>query len=362
METELLSLTGVGRGEQAAWRDLAAHAVEPNPFFEPEFVLPSFRHLRSRGMRLLVVRDGEEWISCLPVLGATASAGALVGWSHPHSYLATPLIRADAIERGVRGLLNWRRRRPNMLCLREMGAGGPVERALRKEGDRVGLVSAWERRFLRAAARPLDGNTRPRRRSLRRMRRRLQEELGAPLETVDLAGDPKAIERFLALEAAGWKGRRGTALACRPGDRAFFVAMTEAFAAQGRLWLSVLRAGDRVLAMSSELRTRDALFGFKSCHDESLRRYAPGVQLFDEVIERFHADEDLPLYDSCSAPDNKLMNELFGDRRECASFVAVPRLVADPAQHAVSGALAARRQARRTLVRARERRSIGAPG
>src|SRR5271167_1614573 len=54
-----------------AWRDLAARAAEPNPFFEPECVLPAARHLGGPAPALLIVKDrGGEWLACLPVIPA----------------------------------------------------------------------------------------------------------------------------------------------------------------------------------------------------------------------------------------------------------------------------------------------------
>jgi hypothetical protein len=40
MNSFLLPLADLTARDVAAWRDLAARAVEPNPFFEPDFVLP----------------------------------------------------------------------------------------------------------------------------------------------------------------------------------------------------------------------------------------------------------------------------------------------------------------------------------
>ena len=54
--------------DRAAWSDLADRAVEPNPFFRPEFVLPSVRH-HDVPVELIVVRDEtrSRWVACLPV-------------------------------------------------------------------------------------------------------------------------------------------------------------------------------------------------------------------------------------------------------------------------------------------------------
>ena len=51
------------------------------------------------------------------------------------------------------------------------------------------------------------------RRNMRRLAARLGEELGAPLELDDRAGDEEAYGRFLDLEDAGWKGEQDTAMA-----------------------------------------------------------------------------------------------------------------------------------------------------
>ena len=47
--------------DRAGWADLARAALEPNPFYEPDFLLASIRHLEPAGaVRLLVVRDHEH--------------------------------------------------------------------------------------------------------------------------------------------------------------------------------------------------------------------------------------------------------------------------------------------------------------
>ena len=68
----------------------------------------------------------------------------------------------------------------------------------------------------------LSGMKTKRRRELDRQRRRLGEELGGegPAETVDRSEDPDAVADFLRLEAGGWKGREGTAMAAQERDAA----------------------------------------------------------------------------------------------------------------------------------------------
>ncbi|MFT4098825.1 MAG: GNAT family N-acetyltransferase, partial [Rhodoblastus sp.] len=65
------------RIHRAEWARLAAHAAEPNPFFEPDFILPAARQLvASRRPSVLVARkriDGRmRMIGALPLAPARA--------------------------------------------------------------------------------------------------------------------------------------------------------------------------------------------------------------------------------------------------------------------------------------------------
>lgn len=51
------------------WRDLAMHAIEPNPLSEPECLIASARYLPKGDQMLLVIAEDEGRFSgCFPVL------------------------------------------------------------------------------------------------------------------------------------------------------------------------------------------------------------------------------------------------------------------------------------------------------
>src|SRR6201999_2577625 len=81
VRSEPITLTPgeIGAAEQSAWRELGDRAVEPNPFYEPEFLMPAFRRLGLRGAGLRVVRENGDWIACLPVSAAPVAGASLVG-------------------------------------------------------------------------------------------------------------------------------------------------------------------------------------------------------------------------------------------------------------------------------------------
>ena len=68
MRSEVLELAAISSQDVAEWRSLARRSIEPNPFHEPEYLLPLARGLgQEKQVGMLVVRDGPEWQACLPV-------------------------------------------------------------------------------------------------------------------------------------------------------------------------------------------------------------------------------------------------------------------------------------------------------
>ena len=161
------------------------------------------------------------------------------------------------------------------------------------------------------------------------------------------AGDPEAVERFLRLEADGWKGREGTAMLDLPGHADFFREVCERFAALGRLQLYELRAGERTVAMKVNLLAPPGLFMFKIAHDEELGKFSPGVHLELENVERF-LETDLKWMDSCADPHNQMINRLWPDRRQLTSIVLARGGLRGRASRAGLAAFAAIRERRQT--------------
>ena len=136
---------------------------------------------------------------------------------------------------------------------------------------------------------------------------------------VDRSNDPSAVEEFLALEAAGWKGRQGTALLSRKEDAEFFRAACRGLVASGRLRFLAL-TGSRTVAMQCNLIANGVIFGFKTCYDEELARHSPGVLLLLEVLASISLTGAVRL-DSCAEPGNELVNRLLPDRRPLETLI-----------------------------------------
>jgi CelD/BcsL family acetyltransferase involved in cellulose biosynthesis len=327
MTISLLSLADLDDRARSAWRDLVAHALEPDVFLEPELLEPAARHLPGGdAARMLVVADGERWLAAVPVLGRPKFADlwlpCLRSWRHPYTFSGTPLLRAETAERGAAGLVGAADGvRGRAFLALEHVTDGPVAAALMAAGAARPEPAFVHDRAVRAAvvdgaeddalARAMNGK---RRRELARTRRTLEAELGGPAQLVEVTDDPAGLDRFLALEAAGWKGEAGSALSSDPAHERFQRESAEAFRAQGRLHLLELRAGGRTAASVLALRSHGTLSTLKIGHDESLRRGTPGVHLMGDIATWAHGRGDVQLVDSCAVPDNPMINRLWPDR------------------------------------------------
>jgi CelD/BcsL family acetyltransferase involved in cellulose biosynthesis len=126
--------------------------------------------------------------------------------------------------------------------------------------------------------------------NLSRRRRHLQRDVGPiGLERVPNAAGRAALDPALddtfRLEAAGWKGAAGTAIAAdwRLAER--YRRIAYAFAEQGTLALSFLTVGGQRKAVHFALFERGVYYLFKPGYDPALARYGPGHLLIQEVVE-----------------------------------------------------------------------------
>jgi CelD/BcsL family acetyltransferase involved in cellulose biosynthesis len=349
LKTEALSAHDVGR-----WTELARTSATPNPFYSPDFMLPALEYFGPADLELLVATDGSgDWVGLMPFerrrrWGRLVGA-ALAGWSHPHCFLEAPLLAPGLEDTATEAMLREARLEVGLIAFDRLPVEGPAFPALASACAELGAEPIVWKRFERAALkrRPEDDYVRSALggkhfRELGRKRRKLEGELGG-VSIVERAGDAEAVEEFLALEAAGWKGDEGTALADGPGAE-FFRAICSRFAESGRLQMLAMRAGDRTVAIQCALIAGEGVFCFKIAYDESLRKFSPGTQLMAETASEFHRRTDLEWVDSCSKPNSEPVEHLWPDRREL-STVLVPGAGAKGGAVSFEAKLAARLRA-----------------
>ncbi|HKT77648.1 MAG TPA: GNAT family N-acetyltransferase [Sphingobium sp.] len=323
--------------QRARWIALAQEAAEPNAFYAPDMLCAALDHLAAtRTVRLLEAQSGGELIGLLPVV-VTSHHGRLpvpcVGnWMHDHCFFGAPLIRRGEEKAAWAGLLAqldaapWA---PGFLYLQGLDAAGANAAALealcveQRRGRRE--VHRYERAMLRS---DLDADSywqthvrAKKRKEIRRLQKRLAE-LGAVGERMLAERDelPGWCADFLALEASGWKGREGTALACRPGDAAFFRAACAAAFDAGRLHFLRIDLDGRPIAMLANFRHGEGAFSFKIAFDEALGRFSPGVLIELMNLHAVQGDAAIGWMDSCAAADHPMIDSLWAERRTVVQY------------------------------------------
>jgi CelD/BcsL family acetyltransferase involved in cellulose biosynthesis len=125
------------------------------------------------------------------------------------------------------------------------------------------------------------------RQNLRRRRRRLAEQ-GEVKYALQGGKDAReldcALADFFVIEASGWKGRGGTAIAQRPELVGFYTQIAREAARRGALALGFLEVANRRIAAHLSLVHAGRHYLLKLGYDESFHEYSPGQQLTSEMI------------------------------------------------------------------------------
>ncbi len=324
----------------AAWERLVARAAEPNPFFEPWFLVPSLQQWGA-AERVTVKAwflDGRL-AGLMPIVRSAKYYSHILthatGWLHPNAFCGVPLVVAGQEEAFWRALLahfDRMARRALFLHLPLLPAGGPVDAALERvlaSSPRAHYRVAEENRaFLTgemSAAEYLEGSmSAKKRKELRRQHNRLAEEGTLAFERLEgEAGLSEWTAEFLALEAAGWKGEAGSALASAPDTAALFTQSLAGAAAAGRLERLALRLDGRPIAMLANFITPPGAYSFKTAFDEAYARFSPGMLLQLEnlaLLER----PDVAWADSCAVEGHPMIERLWrGQRRMVSRNIAI---------------------------------------
>lgn len=121
---------------------------------------------------------------------------------------------------------------------------------------------------------------------LRRRERRLTERGEVVLELADGQTRLSALlaEAF-TVEASGWKGRQGTAIASSACTRTFYERVAQWAAREGLLRLAFLRVDGRALGVDLAIEHGGVQYLLKTGYDESARACAPGKLLRWKVLE-----------------------------------------------------------------------------
>jgi CelD/BcsL family acetyltransferase involved in cellulose biosynthesis len=294
------------------------------------------------------------WRACKIPLPALASAS-------PYGTLCTPLLDRTHAEDAAKTLMNEARKAgAHALVLRDVSLNGAAMKAfalaLRQEALQPVVLHSHLRACLdakRAADDVLrDALSAKKLKELRRQRNRLAE-YGDVRFTIARSTDEvaRAVEVFLALEASGWKGERGTALRQNQGDLGFIRNATRGLAQTGQCEIVTMHAGGTPVAAAVILRHLDRAFYFKLGIDEAFSKFSPGVQLTLDLTRHLCSDAVIATADSTASADHPMINPIWRGRLKIGD-VMIPLRRNDPMVSAIHAALAARHHLREVARRA----------
>ncbi|TPI36729.1 GNAT family N-acetyltransferase [Mesorhizobium sp. B3-1-6] len=321
---------------------LSARTIEPNVFFNPRFLAPAMPRLEDREVRLAVIRDGDEYRNRLRLLAPFSverpaiplGVPVMRTWSSPFGPLGTPLVDRDdpvgVIEDFFSMLSRPHLKLPKVFVLPDMRLDGPVASLMTSFADSRGLTlvttgkvdrpvlesDADGEDYLKASLRAHHY------REFRRLKRRLADQ--GKLEHIVARGQDEirhAIESFLTLEAAGWKGRERTAMAIDRYRAAFAREAVHRLAEQDMCRIHLLTLDGRTVACLVVFVEAGVAYTWKTAYDEALSAYSPGTLLMIEVTKQHLDDPNIVMTDSCAVPDHPVMSRLWSERKPMGTLV-----------------------------------------
>jgi hypothetical protein len=321
---------------------LCTRTIEPNVFFNPRFLAPAMPRLEDREVRLAVIRDGDEYRNRLRLLvpfsverpAIPLGVPVMRTWSSPFGPIGTPLIDRDdpvgVIEDFFAMLSRPHLKLPRVFVLPDIRLDGPVASLLATVAETRGLTMVTtdkaERPVLESDAdgeEYLKASLRSHHhREFRRLKRRLAD-LGK-LEHVVARGPDEirhAIESFLTLEAAGWKGRERTAMAIDRYRAAFAREAVHRLAEQDLCRIHSLTLDGRTIGCLIVFVEAGVAYTWKTAYDETLSAYSPGTLLMIEVTRQHLEDPNIVMTDSCAVPDHPVMSRLWSERKPMGTLV-----------------------------------------
>ncbi|OBZ91989.1 hypothetical protein ADU59_29105 [Pararhizobium polonicum] len=321
---------------------LSNRAMEPNVFFTGRFLAPAMPRLEDRIIRLALIRDNDERRSRIRFLmpfsiekpGFSIGTPIIRAWSNPFGPLGVPLLDAEDAAETIDNLYEAFTAPsvglPGVLVLPDIRLKGKFAQLARAVAIGRNLPLTVTDTYTRPMLESLeDGQTYLRHAispgHLRELRRQwaLLEKI-APV-SYNVARQPADVrvrmEEFLALEAAGWKGRQRTAMVLDRYRAAFAREAITNLAQADSVRIHTLDLNGTAIASMIVLMMAGEAYTWKTAYDEHYARYSPGKLLLAELTEWHLDDANIVRSDSCAVPDHPVMSRFWEEREDMGTLV-----------------------------------------
>jgi len=303
------------------WEALAAEAAEPNPFYEHWMLRPALEAYGAQDFRCILVWDDGTLGALIPMRLERRYRGlpvrALRSWRDRNNVIGTPLVRQKSAAKCVQALLA--SDVAPVLEFEYLPAGGVFYGALVDAACEAAVPwmvpDAYARALLVRERDPRERFTSNMKNNLRRSEARVRA-FGALRPVRFSPGDDLAkwTDEFMRLEASGWKGRAGSALACREDDRRYAAAILPEASRRGRLHITGLDLDGRPLARHVLITAGEGGFTFKIAYDEAYEKCSPGILAEVDNVRQFMETPGWRWIDSNTSRANQTTGRVWKDR------------------------------------------------
>lgn len=274
------------------WEDLAREVLS-HPFVRPGWVSAWQSSFDSGKLEIHILRRERRVVALAPFIRGRRSLLSSTNWHTPYYEV---LARDNDAAIGI--LRESIARMPARLRIRFASAGGVTSAAVAAVAAELG-ITPFERHMARAPVILLDGDFETYRRGLSKnlrknlTRRRARiEDLGEVEMTVTTGGPEleNDLETAFALEASGWKGKKGTAMASESRTRRFYTDVARWAADAGILRLVSLKVGGTPIAFDLGLQSNGTYYSLKTGYDVEHHRLGLGAELTYDLIRRCYEE------------------------------------------------------------------------
>jgi len=312
MQLEILERHQAKNINQQEWLDLAEHAIEKNPFYEYWSLLPALKWLETQAnIKIITIRKKNKLVALFPIkiIGQLPLIRILSFWKHEHCFLTTPLISSSICWEDIFQQLQ-NRLRTSVIYVNSHNLNFSIERFpfycrvfFRPS---VSHPRSWE---MYEASLPSK-----RKKEYRRICKRLFNQ-GEINFSANLTENLHVImDNFIELEASGWKGISGDALAKNPSQLHYYFDLIKKAKSLKKVHFNQIQLNNQPIAISFGFKTGDYFFEIKTAYSESYRALYPGVVLELKNLANYNKHNYIEV-DSCTNPDNFVISRMWPDQK-----------------------------------------------
>ena len=312
---------------EADWQNLLDNSIEQTVYLSPWFVSTTLELFRNPKTDLILVYHKAELIGLVLLESDKGYAKLPVGFLknsiHPHQFLGTPLVRANSADLFATGLysyLDTSRLVDAFILIRDITDKSEIavalERVANSQGRRLVETNKFERAMIMRRDEHSVQISKNRRKSLNRKRKALSEIGTITIERLSNVADAQFwFEDFARLENTGWKQKQKTSIAENPNDYDSYLQLVPAAIQNNALNFFRLKINDKPISYTIDFKSGDFIYCHRCAYDLEYKKYTPGVLMEYETL-KFYTEKSLNMtVDSCTSPQNDLLNELWPDKK-----------------------------------------------